>query len=246
MPKLNQIIAVASGRKAQAKTAIEAVYHSVQKDALFSGLTRTYQPKDENGEPLPGESKGVQVTVADAIDKATGAWAPLLEVVAALDYANCKAVADVKTDDGEFNMAGVPVTHLLFLEHQLTDLATFVGKLPTLDPAYVWNWDQNAACYRSAPQETARTKKVPKAFVKCEATKEHPAQVEVFHEDILAGTWRQTLFSGAIPATVKADYLARVRRLQEAVKMAREQANQIEAPKANNGRAIFDYVFKSV
>jgi len=50
-------------------------------------------------------------------------------------------------------LADVPVTYLLFLEKQLTDLRTFVDKLPVLDPSVVWLQDPSSGDWRSEPAE---------------------------------------------------------------------------------------------
>lgn len=243
MAKLNQIVAVTAGRKSHAKGVIEEIYHKLQKKELLQGLVRTYQAKDEDGEQMPDERKGVQLSVPDAIKEAVGAWSSLCDVVATQDMANTLAKADVAVD-GRVLLKAVPITHLLFLEHQLVDLQAFVSKLPTLDPADEWEWDDNSNQYRSSTGETLRTKKVPKAFVKYDATKEHPAQVEAFMEDVVIGTYRLTKFSGAIPAQEKVTILSRVRLLQEAVKRAREEANGIDVQDVKEGASLFDFVFK--
>ena len=67
MPKLNQIIAVLSGRKSQSQKDITEVYKKLQKDALFDGISRVYQPVDEEGEALPPERKNVQYSARQAI-----------------------------------------------------------------------------------------------------------------------------------------------------------------------------------
>ena len=48
--------------------------------------------------------------------------------------------------------------------------------------------------------QTLRTKKVPRNHVKAEATEKHPAQVEVYYEDVAVGYWTTVKFSGALPA----------------------------------------------
>ena len=71
MAKLNQIIAVQAGKKAKAKETLTEAYHQIKKPDLLSGLVRTYQPRDEGGEPQPEERKFVQVKVNDLIAKVT-------------------------------------------------------------------------------------------------------------------------------------------------------------------------------
>jgi len=242
MAKLNQVIAVVASKKTKAAQTLTEAYHKIQKAPLFDGINRTYQPKDEDGERLPPENKAIQIKVSDLIKDATTTLAEMYDVVATQDWANSHAKADVVVN-GRIILHKVPVTHLLFLEKQLTDLSTFVGKLPILDPAEEWSYNETADLYATKPAETARTKKVPKAFVKYEATKEHPAQVETFHEDVLVGYWKTIKTSGAIPARVKNEMLDRVRKLHEAVAKAREEANSIEVSNTSVGKEIFDFVF---
>ncbi len=67
MAKLNQIIAVCNGKKSRATKELTEVHKELQKSDLLNGISRTYQPSEENGEQLPPESKNVQVKVTDKI-----------------------------------------------------------------------------------------------------------------------------------------------------------------------------------
>src|SRR5262245_4810521 len=169
MPKLNQIIAQLAGKKAQAKDTLTQAYHQSKKPELLTGLVRTYQPRDEGGEPQPDERKSVQVKVSELIDRIKKDLTDMLDVVATQDWANCQARADVVVD-GRRLLEGVPVTHLLFLEKQLVDLRTFIESLPTLDAAEDWEYRPEFDSFVSKATKTNRTKKVPKNHVKYEAT----------------------------------------------------------------------------
>lgn len=242
MPKLNQIIAILQGRKSQAQKDLTEVYKRLQKSALFDGISRVYQPLDEDGETLPTETKNVQYTAQQAVADARRALERLFDVSATQDYANCAARANVVVD-GTVILAEVPVTHLLFLEKQLADLQTFVSQIPVLDPAEKWDWDQAANCYVTVPFVTNRTKKVPRSHILYEATKEHPAQVEMYTEDVKVGEWRTVKFSGALPAQDQNQILQRIRRLQQAVKFAREEANGMSVDEHKTADTVFEYLF---
>lgn len=241
-PKLNQIIAVAGGKKTQAEKALTEAYHKLQKSDLMAGLARSYAPKAEDGDQLPSETKNVQFTCGDAIVAARAALSELFDVVATQDNANCSAQANVVVDDHAV-LENMPVTTLLFLEKKLVDIATFVSKLPVLDPAETWQFDPNSNQYASAISESFRTQKVFRNHVLSEATDKHPAQVQVYSEDVPVGKWTTRKFSGAIPAKQKAAMESRVRKLQEAVKTAREEANEVEVERINIGDDILDFVF---
>src|SRR5688500_7214775 len=180
MARLNQIIAVEKGIKSRSFQELTDAHHALQKPTLLAGISRTYRPKDEEGEQLPPESTKVQVKSEEIIRQTVEVMTRLFDVTATKDWANCKAKADVLVD-GKPLFKDVPATYLLFLEKQLVDLHTFIKKLPVLDPSETWTLDASADCWATEPVQTLRTKKVPRNHVKAEATDKHPAQVEVYY-----------------------------------------------------------------
>lgn len=241
MSKLNQIIAIEKGAKSRANQHITNAYKLIQKPELFFGITKTYDPKLEDGEKFPDEKKNVQVKAHQLLNEAITEWTNLINITATKDVSNTTAVADVKVGETVL-LHSVPVTHLLFLEKQLVDLHTFIQKLPLLDPAEEWRFDENVDAFRSEETQTFKTKKVMKNHVKAEATDKHPAQVEVYNEDEVIGTWNNVKFSGALPAATVRQYLERVEELQKAVKFAREEANNVDAISVEYGEALFGFV----
>lgn len=239
--KLNQIIAIEKSVKHKAARALSDAGRELGKTALLSGISRTYLPKDEEGEPLPPESTKVQRRVEDQLREVSTAMIRLFDVTATKDRTNSVAVADVVVD-GETLLADVPVTYLLFLEKQLGELQAFVKALPVLDAAESWSFNEAADCFATEPVRTVRTKKVPRNHVKAEATEEHPAQVEVYYEDVPVGYWTTVRFSGAAPAKRVAVLSERLERLQQAVKFAREEANGAETVDERVGEKIFGYL----
>jgi len=242
MPKLNQIIAIEKGTKSQSLRDLTDAHQMLQKPALLSGIARTYQPVDDDGDQLPPESTRVQIKTNEVIERTVNILTSLFDVTATKDWANGDAVADIVVD-GQTLAEKVPVTYLLFLEKQLADLHTFVKKLPVLDAAENWQFDESQDAWATEPIQTTKTKKIPRNHVKAEATDKHPAQVEVYHEDVIVGYWRTVKYSGAMPATRVALLVERVRTLQEAVKFAREEANSIEVENQKIGESLFDYIF---
>ena len=242
MAKLNQIIALIPSKKANSKKVLEEAYHLLQKPPLFDGIARKYEPKDAEGDKLPPEQKMPQWTVEHLVKKCKEALSEMLDVVATQDKANTVAIADIVVD-GKVLVPTCPVTHMLFLEKQLVDLHNFAEKIPTPDPSELWNFNGTAGYLETPPSQSTRTKKVPKNHIKYEATKEHPAQVETYHEDVLVGYWTTTKFSGAMAAVDKASLLKRIRKLQEAVKTAREEANSKQVEPIKEGGALLNYIF---
>ncbi|MFG1699073.1 hypothetical protein [Nonomuraea sp. NPDC049309] len=243
MTKLNQILAVEKGVKSDVQRKVTDAYSRIQKAPLLSGLSRTYQPIDDEGEQLPPESTRVQVQAEEVLKDVGTALTRLFDVTATKDWANCEAKADVVVD-GEVLLENVPVTYLLFLEKQLGEVYAFVSKLPTLDPAETWTRDEATDTWRTEPVKTTRTKKVPRNHVLAEATDKHPAQVQVYNEDVVVGYWTKIAFSGAMPQRRVNELLARVQKLQDAVKYAREEANGTEVVDRKIGDKVFAYLFR--
>lgn len=241
MAKLNQIIAVESGEKTRATNAITALYHQLQKAAGFQGLARQYTPIEDGGETLPSESTKVQLRAADLLAEMVKSQVSYFDVTASKDVTNCTAAADVVVD-GVVILPSLPVSYLLFLEKKLVDWQTFLSKLPILDAAEDWNWSAGQDCWSSNTVETTRTKKIPRNHVKAEATDKHPAQVEIYHEDVRVGTWKTIKYSGAMPASEVRVLTEKVEKLITAVKFAREQANNTEAVSIKVGEALSGYL----
>lgn len=243
MTKLNQIIAIEKGVKSRAHGVISDLFKTIQKADLFNGAVRTYLKKDEDGEDLPSEKKHVQFLVRDIIGSLKISQSDLIDVTTQKDIANMGAKSNVVIDGTEV-LPELPVTTLLFLEKQLTDLRTFVAAIPVLDSSENWTLDVNSGLYKTDPVQTHRTKKVTKPIVLYPATPEHPAQTQLTTEDIIAGFWSTIRQSGAMPKPDKEKIAERVEKLLIAVKEAREKANAADAgSKPSIGSAVFGYLF---
>ena len=241
--RLHQLLAVEKDVKNEALRVVTAFYQKIEKNPLLSGISRRYRAVTEEGEKLPPESTIVQLRVEETLPEVQKALTALFDLVLAKEDANQGAKADIVVD-GVTIMAGVPVCALLFLEKQVTDIATLVDKLPVLDPSERWEKDAAQNCWATVPVETHRTKKIPRPFIKSPATDKHPAQVEVVHEDEVVGYCSTTKFSGSIPADRKAALKTRVAKLRQAIKVAREDANTARVSERKMGDAILGFLFQ--
>lgn len=245
MAKLNQIIAIEKGVKTQVSRVETDLYHALEKKPLFAGLSRRYTPKDEeDGDKLPPEQVSVQIKSEDILKQLTQALTRLIDVTATKDKSNTIASADVVVDD-DVVIADVPVTTLMFLEKELDKLSAFVGRLPILDPTQSWRYDGTRGVFTSDPVQTVRTKKIPRNHVMYEATKEHPAQVQMFTEDVIVGTWEKVEFSGALPADRVRRIADRLDKLRTAVKFAREEANTVDVVDVKYGERVLNFLFEA-
>ena len=241
MAKLNQVIAIEKGVKGRVYGFLSSTYKAFQKPALFNGMSRQYQKKDEDGEDYPPEHVRVQMNASTLLSEIAEQMTELLDITAQKDWANCSASADVEVD-GQVIVKDAPATYLLFLEKQLNDLKDELAKLPELDAAHEWTLDPASDLFKAAPTVTSKTKKVPKVIVKYDATEHHPAQTEIVTVDEVVGTWQTTQHSGAMPNPRKKVLQKRLQALIKAVKFARESANEAEAPKKSIGGAVFAYL----
>lgn len=241
MPLLNQVLAIEKGHKSRAEQGLTKAYQQLQKTDLLDGLEKTYQPKDEEGDQLPPDSKRLQLRVGEVIDGVSRDLVEFLDITLTKDVANCSAKADLMVD-GQTLVKDVPVTTLLFLEKKLTDLHTFINKLPVLNPAYDWRYDDARACFVTEPRQTARTVKIEEPVMLAPATEKHPAQVQLRAKDVLAGYWTTVNLSGALPAQRVNALRTRVEKLQDAVKTAREAANSQNVENQKLGEKLFGYL----
>lgn len=239
--KLNQVIAVEKGVKSKAMADLDVIDKAFQKPALFEGFIKKYKKSREDEEDAPSQIQRVQANAKVGLDEALGRLAVLFDTTFKKETGNLSARADVSVG-GQVVVKDAPVTYLLFLEKQLTDLGTMVGRMPVLDPSEDWKYDQESGVYKTEPAITNRTKKVQKPIVLYPATPEHPAQAQLITEDMVVGVWEMTRFSTAIPATQRKELTDRIESLRTAVKQAREQANLVEVAEAAVGNKIMGWI----
>ena len=182
MTKLHQFIALMEAFKAEENRRYDRAYHDAQKPVLFDGLTRTYEPRDEDGEVFPPESTLVQRRASELLTEWRDSMSLLLDAELTQDTANTLAKADVVID-GKTLLKDVPLTNLLRLERNITHIRTVIDALPVLDPSKSWTWDKSKDCWITPPTEKFRTRKIPMNHLKAAATDKHPAQVDVYFED---------------------------------------------------------------
>jgi hypothetical protein len=244
MPRsLGEVVAIEKAARQRANKETGDIHKLGQKDVIFTGLSRTYTPFDDDDTVrLPPEGNQVQERVENLLNRFANALTPALDLAVTKDEANTQARADVVVDNQTI-LPQVPVSHLLFLEHQLAEVRTFIAALVTRNPAQTWHPNTETGNWEADPVSTARKVRQEMPIVLYPATTEHPAQVKTTTVDQPVGTWTNVDLSGAISESHKRELLARVNKLTDAVKTARERANQTSAPEVHVGEAIFSYLF---
>jgi len=242
MGKLHELLAVEPSLKAEAQRVVSQV-----KGVFTSGVTRligqvrSYQPLEEGGEQFDTEITNLATTTETELARIAQTFGAWLDAAMQKETTNQNARADVVLDGKPF-LEDLPATALLNLETKLADLRQVYAAIVINDPTVKWQWDEQQGHFASRPRITYRTKKVPRAHILYEATPEHPAQVEMYHEDIRVGTWTAIIRSGAFTPQEQQARLARLDSLLRAVKQARQRANTEEIIPVRIAEKIFGYI----
>lgn len=236
--KLHELLAVEQDRKATAeRTRNQTVESFRANQAHFNGMRRTFRPfmVDEDkgevgGERLEGETRLVK-TVHEELELAFRSVGKAMDIGLQIDEANTRARGDIEVD-GNLLAKDVPVTFLLQLEKRIGEIRALVKEAPTFDPVRTWSVDPGADkknVLRADPVLTVRKQRARKYKVMYEATKEHPAQIDVVEVDEPVGEIRTYDWTGMISPGRKATMLDHIDKLAAAVKAARSRANNIDA-----------------
>ncbi len=230
--QLHQHLASEPNIKAKELALGKETEHTLAKKAHhFVGNVRMYQPKEDGGEKFPDELEPLVTTVPEKLQYYLDSLSDLINHSVVKEETNATAIADLIYDKKVIKK-DVHATALLTLENKLKGLRSKLMAIPTLDPKFVWEWNEEQNYYQTDPIQTLKSKKVPKVLILYEATDKHPAQTELIHEDQTVGTWTTTKLSGAISSKMKSEILARYDKWELAVKDARQRAN--------NARLIVD------
>lgn len=247
--RLNATVAVLKGVKSDAESAQTRFMRTFERpdNPGLTGIDRTFAPinDDDEGERRPPESGPVQLRVEESVRELSATLVDYYDTVATQEVGNTKVSANVVVD-GEVLIPDAPIGLLLFLEKKLANLHTVFAKLPVLSSSEQWQRDDNdPSLYVTPAKQTRVTKKVPKNHVLAEATDKHPAQVQMYHEDVAVGFWTTRNFSGAISVQRRKQILDRIDTLARAVKTAREEANSNRVDRVHVGDALFNYILNS-
>jgi len=241
MKKLHELLSIEPDLRKEAEKISGEVRETLADPKRVHGMIRTFHPIVEDEDPLPDERVEMLTTAQAEVDRFNTAVGKFI------DSAVSKEVTNMVTS-AELELAGtvisLPATALLNLENRLADIRKVYAAIPTLDPAEVWTYDETLEVYVADVRIAYKTRKVPKTHVSVEATKEHPAQVEIYHEDIRVGEREQIMHSGAITLARKRVLLGRIDDMLKEVKQARQRANDIEVKEIEIADLIFGVINK--
>lgn len=246
MAKLHELLAVESD--------LEGTYNRILKETevnftkhpdRYFGEHIRVEFFDENAPKEADLHKEMDDTVKSKLKYSQKSIIRYLDAVLQKERTNQDARTDLVVD-GITIAKDVPATFLLGLESKLKRIrASLFESIPTLQPGIKWEKDSEIGddVYRMVnPIEKFRTKKVMKNHVISEATKEHPAQVNVYNEDEKVARIIGDKWCGMISSAEKSQLLSNIDKLIRAVKKARQKANTTEVVKMTIGKELFKFI----
>jgi hypothetical protein len=249
MAKLHELLAVSSNLKGQAdKTRGELSNTFDKKRHLFSEKVVTFKSNVEGTTPVTEEQSSLQSTVGQELTWISKILGAAVDAAYQIAEANMVARADVVLDNGDVLLKGVPATALLELTKRATEVQTLIAAVPTLDPAKGFELDAQRpkGVYQARQDVKTRTKKTQRAITLYEATKEHPAQVQLISEDQPTGFVTTQEWSGLITPAQKATMHERIEEVIRALKKALARANNVDVDTSKKiGDTLFAYVLNS-
>ena len=241
--KLYELLAVEPDLRTKGGESLKWVRQVFDTPALLTGQVISYHPVIEDAVDVPDEKMELSTNVDALLLELQKVFGSYMDVSIQKELTNINTTANVILGE-KVIFSGVPAPALLNLEQKLDDLQKVYSAIPTLDPAERWRYDEGQDCYVSETRVAYRTKKVVKTLVKYEATPEHPAQTETYTEDVPSHKRETVVFSGMITQKEKSGRLARLNTLYQAVKQARQRANDVDANLVNVADRIFEYINK--
>jgi hypothetical protein len=200
---------------------------------------------DENRGGEEGEARQeVADTVGEKLSTLQEAYQRYWDLRLQKESANQEAKADVVVD-GVVLFKDVPVTFLLNMETELTELKGVYQSIPTLQAGMTWLLDdiKGRGIYKSEhKEEKNKTEKTVQFKVLIQPTKEHPGQVKEWTEDRPIGKFITETWSGMIAPSDKAIMLGKLEKMIRAFKRARQRANCQETETMEIGKQVFDYI----
>ena len=224
---------------------VECLNTFTKKEDLFDGVLKNYVSFDQNGEQIPPEKKELVTTVAEKLDYAKDAMIKAIDATISKEETNASgtAKAPLMLDDGT-DFGTLSATSLIALEKYLVRIREVYKAIPTVDPARSWTKDatQARAIYVAPVETKFRSVEKLDVITKAVATDKFPAQTELVKYVVQVGKYETTYSTGRLQPIEKSNLLTKIDTLIQAVKQARQQANQAQVVNVKLGDKVFTYI----
>lgn len=245
MTQLHEIIAVEPEVKRISDETAAMFRDAMGRSEFFFGAHRTYKPFNEEDTDIPpDEQTEMATTVPRLVGDLKESLARYWDVVLQKEETNCDARADIIVD-GKVLVKNVPVTFLLGLERKLAEYRGLLTSIPTLPSGVRWERDpeKGEGVYRQeTPDQKSRTRKTFDFRVLYPATDKHPAQIEKWEDQRPVGTFTTERTAGCMSRGEKAVMLARLDKLAQAVKQARQRGNTQDVQERTVAKELLAFV----
>ena len=244
--KLHEIIAVEGDLQNITNKVIDEATQTFSKKAehFIEQLSKLEMNDEERQKENTTDHKAMVTTVGDKLSYVGKHVVKYYDAISRKERTNQEARADLVVD-GEVLISDMPGTLLLGLESRLKQFRTMCEAIPTLQPGIVWALDETREghVYKMAePRKRFKTEKIKESKVIVPPTKEFPAQVDTWTVDKPVGVYSDQLWNSMLSPAEKSELIGRVDKLTQAVKRARQRANEVEVVDLRVGRKIVDYI----
>lgn len=246
MSKLHELLAVNKTLNSQSDILQKESEKTFAKDSLFAGLHRTLTMFDAERENEGGvtDNQVVTTTVDENLKYLLPFVAKAWDAEASREKTNTTAMADVVVE-GTVLLKDVPAQMLLALEANLAKIRRTYLQIKTTAPGINWiPADELRAGVMKfdKPEEAIKAETISEPVVLYEATKEHPAQVQIGQKRVAVGKYQKLEYTGLITPADKAARIARIDQLILAVKQAKQRANCATVIDVKVGKTLFNYI----
>ena len=250
MSKLHELLAVKPTRESETEVLMKDHAKKFAGDHhLFKKTTKSFTPATEQAgvevKDVVEEDTKLVTTVAKELAFVLEKFAGCVDLNYTIDFANTQAFETLQ-HDGIYFAASVPATFLVHLEKKLNQVLSLVQSIATADPAagFKPDPDMGANVLLADPITRPRTAKVEEYITVAAATDKHPAQVAKVVKDIVQGHVTTKNWVSLPTVHQKAEMIARIVALKDAVVQARARANcyDIEQKKIFGG--IMEYIME--
>lgn len=248
MSKLHELLAVKPTRESETEVLMKDHAKKFAGDHhLFKKQMKVFKPATEQvgveTKDVVEEDTVLVTTVAKELAFVLEKFAHCVDLNFTIDVANTQAFETLEHDGVVFSNR-VPATFLVHLEKKLNQVLTLVQAIATADPAAGFKPDYSMGenVLKADPITRPKTAKIEEFVTVAQATDKHPAQVQKVTKDVIQGHVTTTNWVSLPTVHQKAEMIARIVALKDAVVQARARANCYDVEQQKIFGRMMEYI----